>query len=70
MNKKRLAAAGKILRRCTICGKFHASYLVDDPVLGKYHLCYSCWKAKQAQEIETLSIEKIETEKLDRKQKQ
>jgi hypothetical protein len=47
MNKKQLTAAGKILRRCTICKKFHASYLVDDPELGKCYLCYSCWKSKQ-----------------------
>jgi hypothetical protein len=38
----------KILRRCTICGKFHASYLVVDPAFGKGYLCYSCWKARQA----------------------
>ena len=38
---------GKILRRCTICKKFHASYLVEDPQLGKCYLCYSCWKARE-----------------------
>jgi hypothetical protein len=37
----------KILRRCTICEKFHASYLVVDPAFGKGYLCYSCWKARQ-----------------------
>jgi hypothetical protein len=37
----------KILLRCTICGKFHASYLVIDPNFGKGYLCYSCWKARQ-----------------------
>ena len=37
----------KILRRCTICKKFHASYLVEDAELGKYYLCYSCWKSRQ-----------------------
>ena len=37
---------GKILRRCTLCKKFHASYLVDDPELGKCYLCYTCWKAR------------------------
>jgi hypothetical protein len=54
MNKKQLAAAWKILRRCTICKKFHASYLVDDPELGKCYLCYSCWKTRQ----EKIVIEK------------
>jgi hypothetical protein len=36
---------GKILRRCTICKKFHASYRVEDPELGKYYLCLGCWRA-------------------------
>jgi len=40
--------SAKILRRCTICGKFHASYLVEDPAFGKGYLCYSCWKARQS----------------------
>jgi hypothetical protein len=55
MNQKRQAAAGKILRRCTICGKFHASYLVDDPELGKCYLCYSCWTARQPQDPKSTS---------------
>lgn len=38
---------GKILRRCTICKKYSASYLVEDPQHGKYYLCYSCWRATQ-----------------------
>jgi hypothetical protein len=37
---------GKILRRCTICKKFHASYLVEDPELGRYYLCQRCWTAR------------------------
>ena len=36
---------GKVLRRYTICKKFHASYLVNDPKLGKSYLCYCCWRA-------------------------
>jgi len=40
--------SGHILRRCTLCGKFHASYLVQDPELGKGYLCYTCWKARYA----------------------
>ena len=36
------------LRRCSICGKFHASYLVPDGEGGNLHYCYSCWKAQQA----------------------
>jgi hypothetical protein len=43
---------GKILRRCTLCKKFHASYLVEDPERGKYYLCYSCWKSRQSQDLE------------------
>ena len=38
----------KILRRCMLCGKFHASYLVVDPAFCKGYLCYSCWKARQS----------------------
>ena len=35
------------LRRCHICKKFHASYLVDAPDLGgQVYLCYDCWKAR------------------------
>jgi hypothetical protein len=64
MKQKQLDAAGKILRRCTICGKFHASYLVDDPVLGTCYLCYSCWTARQRHDVE-----KIEHEKQGQKQK-
>lgn len=41
--------APKILRRCTICKKFHASYLVEDAEFGKCYLCYSCWKSRQTQ---------------------
>ncbi len=45
---------GKILRRCAICKKYHASYLVEAPELGgKVYLCYSCWKAHSAQEKKT-----------------
>jgi hypothetical protein len=54
---------GKILRRCTICKKFHASYLLDDPKLGKYYLCYSCWRARSvaASEQQTAQLdEKVE----------
>ncbi len=38
--------SAKILRRCTICKNFHASYLVEDPQLGKCYLCLRCWKAR------------------------
>jgi hypothetical protein len=38
----------KILRRCSLCGKFHAEYRVEDPELGKLYLCYACWQAKYA----------------------
>jgi hypothetical protein len=63
MNQKQRAAAGKILRRCTICGKFHASYLVDDAVLGRCYLCYSCWTARHSQDAEKKSGGKMEIEK-------
>jgi hypothetical protein len=39
--------APKVLRRCSICGNFHASYLVKNPQFGKGYYCYSCWKAWQ-----------------------
>jgi hypothetical protein len=35
-----------ILRRCDICGKYHASYRVPDPEGKTSNLCYSCWKAR------------------------
>jgi hypothetical protein len=38
---------GKILQRCDVCGQFHVGYVVDDPQLGKLHLCYKCWKSRQ-----------------------
>lgn len=37
---------GKILRRCTLCNRFHASYIVEIED-KKAYLCYDCWKAKQ-----------------------
>jgi hypothetical protein len=36
----------KILRRCSICGNFHASYLVAEPDGGESYYCYNCWKAR------------------------
>lgn len=38
----------KVLRRCDVCGNFHVSYVIEDPQQGKLHLCYQCWKARQA----------------------
>jgi hypothetical protein len=46
----------KALKRCDVCGKFHAAYLVDDPQLGKLNVCLDCWKRKYA--IETPPAEK------------
>jgi len=40
--------SGKILRRGTICKKFHAMYLVGAPEFGKCYLCYRCWQARQS----------------------
>lgn len=37
----------KILRRCSLCGKFHASYLVPNPDGGNSYYCSACWKATQ-----------------------
>jgi hypothetical protein len=39
---------GKILRRCDLCGKFHASYRVEDPRLGSLILCQNCWSRRAA----------------------
>jgi hypothetical protein len=38
----------RILRRCTICQKHQASYLVHDSQLGSGYLCYTCCQARQA----------------------
>jgi hypothetical protein len=46
--------APKILRRCTICKHYHASYLVEDSEFGKCYLCFSCWKSRQ-EKAESLS---------------
>jgi hypothetical protein len=34
-----------VLRRCSLCKRFHASYLLPDSEFGKLYLCYDCWKA-------------------------
>ena len=36
----------KILRRCDICGRFHAAYLVPDEDGQARNYCYDCWKAR------------------------
>ena len=46
MRQKNSALAGKILRRCSICKRFHASFQVETPD-GTVSLCYTCWKARQ-----------------------
>lgn len=48
----------KVLRRCTICKKFNASYLVEDAEFGKYHLCFSCWKVRQAK-VKIVEIKQV-----------
>ena len=41
--------AGKVLRRCSLCKRYHVSYIVTDPITGsKAYYCYDCWKALQA----------------------
>ena len=65
---------GKILRRCTICKKFHASYLVEYPQLGKHYLCYGCWRNRSLatneqganRSEETLEVEPINSENMKR----
>ena len=37
----------EILRRGTVCKRFHAAYFVQDSQLGACYLCYACWKARQ-----------------------
>jgi hypothetical protein len=44
-------ATGKILRRCDVCGKFHAAYLLTSPDGVVRKVCYSCWKAATSQPI-------------------
>lgn len=44
--KNQVIMSPKILQRCTICKRFHASYLLEDPDLGKCYLCLSCWKTR------------------------
>jgi ribosome-binding protein aMBF1 (putative translation factor) len=34
----------KALKRCDVCGKFSAAYLVDDAKLGRLNVCLNCWK--------------------------
>lgn len=40
----------KILRRCALCGNFHASFLVPELPAGKGYLCAACWKAWMARQ--------------------
>lgn len=43
------AYAGKILKRCAICGSFGASYRVEETVRGSVRvLCERCWRAIEA----------------------
>ena len=36
----------KILRRCDICGRFHAAYLVPAEDGQTRNYCYDCWKTR------------------------
>jgi hypothetical protein len=40
--------SARILRRCTICNKFHASYLVPDEEGNPAYYCYDCWQTRFA----------------------
>lgn len=39
---------GRILKRCDVCKRFHAAYVVDAPLYpgGKAKYCLRCWKKK------------------------
>jgi hypothetical protein len=64
----------KILLRCDLCGKFHASYLVENAQLGQLRLCYSCWHANYTPQAPVAATTEqaaadAETNPLRRKQK-
>jgi hypothetical protein len=40
-----------VLRRCSLCKRYHASYLVPESEFGKVYLCYDCWKARHASQL-------------------
>jgi hypothetical protein len=40
--------AGKILRRCNLCGKFSARYRQEDAQLGVIYICLTCWNRRQS----------------------
>ncbi len=42
---------GKVLRRCIVCKKYGAPFLVPEPESGKGYYCYECWKARHASEV-------------------
>lgn len=42
-----LNMAERTLRRCSICKKYTAAYLVEDPRRGRLRLCHTCWKTYQ-----------------------
>lgn len=51
------------LRRCDICGKYHASYIVTDPKTGrKSYICTLCWKAKFASQPQNGPSQKAESQ--------
>lgn len=43
---------GALLRRCDVCKRFHASYLVERGE-GDLHLCADCWRALYAPKLPT-----------------
>jgi hypothetical protein len=42
---------GKVLRRCIVCKKYGAPFLVPEPESGKGYYCYECWKARHASQV-------------------
>jgi hypothetical protein len=49
------------LRRCDLCKGYHVSYVVPDAQLGnKLYLCYTCWKASQAEQPARGNVQGVE----------
>jgi hypothetical protein len=38
----------KLLRKCDICKRWGAPFLVNDPLRGKLYLCYDCAKKRMS----------------------
>jgi DNA-directed RNA polymerase subunit RPC12/RpoP len=56
---------GKILKRCSLCGKFSARYRVEDSQLGSLILCQNCWSRRAAAKNRTDEDQSPTEEKRD-----